>query len=132
VPEHDKRRDTRSIALVRLLQAPAAAGLLLVHDHSNRLLYCAVPAPGAQSPVLVLGQSRDCITCIALHPTLSLAVIGCLDGTAYAWIVADKCAALLSAQTILRNGLTRRYAVTLNAEGGVAVHAHSAAVTAGK
>jgi hypothetical protein len=90
VPEHDKRRDTRCIEFVRLLQAPASACLLLVHHRSQRLLYSAVPPPGGQSPVLLLGQSRDCITCIALHPTLSLVVVGALDGMAYAWIVTDK------------------------------------------
>ncbi len=91
VTEHDKHRDTRSIAFVRIMQAQASLCLLLVHGHSNRLLYSALPPPGGQSPVLVIGQSRDCITCIALHPTLSLVVVGSLDGMAYAWIVADKC-----------------------------------------
>ena len=90
VPEHDKRRDSRPIALIRLLQAPASTCLIFVHDHSNLLLYSALPEPGGQSPVLLLGKSRDCITCIALHPTLSLAVVGCRDGMAYAWIVAEK------------------------------------------
>jgi hypothetical protein len=90
VPEHDKRRDTRPVALVRLVQASASACLLLVHEHSNRLLCCALPPAGAQAPVLLLGKSQDCITCIALHPTLSLVIVGCLDGMAHAWIVAEK------------------------------------------
>jgi hypothetical protein len=132
VPEHDKRRDTRCIAFVRLLQAPASPCLLLVHHRSNRLLYSVIPPPDGQSPVLVLGQSRDCITCIALHPTLSLVVVGALDGMAYAWIVADKSVLPLFSCRSLVDVLHCRYAVTLNAEGGVAVHAHSAAVTAGK
>jgi hypothetical protein len=80
-----------------LLKSQTATCLLMVHSHSNRLLYCALPEPAGQSPVLMLGRSRDCISCIALHPSLSLAVVGCLDGMVYAWVVAEKCSPELPA-----------------------------------